>query len=61
MNQAKNSRPAVSAGTWAEFPVTGAISGNGVYSFGTQNNSIDQAIYYSRQRPNFPPQLVIQP
>jgi len=50
---------AVSVGSWVEFDVTSAISGNGLYSFGLKNNSSDVVQYASKEAVN-KPELVIQ-
>lgn len=48
-----------SVGAWIEFPVTAAISGNGIYSFGVKTTSSD-AVYYASQESTNKPQLVIE-
>jgi hypothetical protein len=48
----------VAGGTWAEWNVTSAITGNGVFSFGLQNTSTNSAIFSSGEGAN-PPELVI--
>lgn len=50
---------AVTAGSWMEFNVTNAITGNGVYSFGLKNNSSDVVQYNTKEATN-KPELVIQ-
>jgi PKD repeat protein len=47
----------VSTGTWVEFDVTGAVSGNGTYSLGLRNSG-GSGLYSSREGSN-PPQLVV--
>jgi len=56
---ALSSMGAVSVGTWVEFDVTAAISGDGVYSFGLKNNSSDVVRYTSKEGSN-KPSLIIQ-
>jgi len=46
-------------GSWIEFPVTAAISGNGTYSFGVKTTSSD-AVYYASKESTNKPQLVIE-
>jgi hypothetical protein len=49
------------ANTWAEFDVTAAITGNGVYSFGLRAPSTNDVRYSSKEGPESNrPQLVIQ-
>jgi PKD repeat protein len=48
----------VTIGTWIEFDVSAAITGNGTYSFGITNNSSDSALYSSREGTN-PPELIV--
>jgi hypothetical protein len=49
------------ANTWAEFDVTAAIIGNGVYSFGLRAPSTNDVRYSSKEGPESNrPQLVIQ-
>ena len=50
---------AVSEGTWVEFDVTAAVSGNGTHSFGLSSAS-GNSVMYSSTEGNFPPQLVIE-
>jgi len=50
---------AVSVGSWVEFDVIAAVTGNGIFSFGLTNNSSD-AVYYSSREGSNKPQLVIQ-
>ena len=45
-------------GTWVEFDVTAAVSGNGTHSFGLSSASGNSAMYSSTEG-RFPPQLVI--
>jgi len=45
--------------TWAEFDVTAAITGDGIYSFGLTSNSSDETHYSSKESSNAP-ELVIQ-
>lgn len=49
----------VAAGTWVELDVTSAITGNGIYSFGTKSASTNSARYSSKEGAN-PPELVIE-
>lgn len=49
----------VSVGSWIEFDVTSAVSGNGVYSFALTNNSSNTVGFSSREGANRP-QLVIE-
>ena len=56
---ALSSAGTVSVGSWVEFDVTGAITGNGIYSFGLKNNSSDVVQYSSKEASN-KPELVIQ-
>jgi PKD repeat protein len=50
---------AVAAGTWVEFDVTPAVTGNGTYAFGLGKSSSDSAYYGSRESAH-PPELVIE-
>jgi glucose/arabinose dehydrogenase/PKD repeat protein len=50
---------AVSVGSWVEFDVTSAITGNGSYSFGLKNNSSDVVQYNTKEATNRP-ELLIQ-
>lgn len=52
---------AIGAGSWAEYPVTAAMIGNGIYSFGITTTSSDEAVFRSRQYATHPPELWIQP
>lgn len=66
-----NNRPAFSSGPlgsagaavsgqWVEIDVTAAVSGNGTYSFGIENNSSNNVVYRSSEAAaNYRPQLVI--
>ncbi len=45
-------------GEYIEFDVTAAILGNGIYSFGLQNESRDKVEYFSKES-NTPPQLIV--
>ena len=54
-----SSAGAVSVGTWVELQVTAAISGNGTYSFGLKNNSIN-IVYYTSKEGSNKPELLIQ-
>lgn len=49
---------AVSAGTWVEYDLGGAIAGNGTYSFALTGGSSDHAWFSSGEGAN-PPQLVV--
>ncbi len=49
---------AVALGTWVEFDVTAAVTGNGSYSFGMTSGSTNIAGYSSKEGAN-PPQLVL--
>ncbi|MCB0085416.1 MAG: PKD domain-containing protein, partial [Caldilineaceae bacterium] len=49
---------AINAGQWAEYDVTAAISGNGLFSFGLNTSSSNSAYFSSKEGAN-PPQLVI--
>lgn len=48
----------VATGTWVEFPVTAAITGNGTFSLGMNSSSTNSA-YYSSDEGSNPPQLVV--
>jgi hypothetical protein len=50
---------AVTLNTWVEFPVIGAITGNGTYSFALKNNNSD-IVYYGSLDSSTDPQLVIE-
>jgi hypothetical protein len=51
----------VATNTWAEFDVTNAFNGNGVYNFGIQTSSANDVRYSSREgTASNRPQLVIQ-
>ena len=57
-SNALDNKREISEGTWAEFHVTSAITGNGMYSFvfiADDNNGID----FSSREGNNPPKLVI--
>ena len=49
---------AVTIGTWIEFDVSAAVTGNGTYSFGILNNSTDSALYASRESADSPELIV---
>ena len=49
---------AVTIGTWIEFDVSAAVTGNGTYSFGILNNSSDSALYASRESADLPELIV---
>ena len=49
---------AVTIGTWIEFDVSAAVTGNGTYSFGILNNSSDSALYGSRESADSPELIV---
>ncbi len=49
----------VSSGTWIEFDVTSAITGDGTYSFALQSTSSNSGRYGSKESAN-KPQLVLQ-
>ncbi|MCB9157720.1 MAG: PKD domain-containing protein [Caldilineaceae bacterium] len=49
---------AINADQWAEYDVTAAISGNGLFSFGLNTSSSNSAYFSSKEGAN-PPQLVI--
>src|SRR5207244_12490011 len=51
---------AVAIGQVADFDVTGAIPGDGVYCFAIDTASTDSAIYNSREGSGVPPALVVQ-
>jgi hypothetical protein len=55
---ALGSAGSVSAGNWLELEVTSAITGDGTYSFGLQNNS-SNTVYYSSKEGVNKPELVI--
>ena len=40
---------AVPAGAWQEYDLTGAVTGNGVYSFGVLPNSSNRTVFDSRE------------
>jgi PKD repeat protein len=48
----------VTIGTWIEFDVSAAVTGNGTYSFGILNNSSDSALYSSRESADSPELIV---
>ncbi len=48
----------VTAGTFAEVDVTGAVSGNGIFSFAVSKNTSDRAIYHNKEGGN-PPELIV--
>ncbi|HEU5098254.1 MAG TPA: DNRLRE domain-containing protein, partial [Roseiflexaceae bacterium] len=50
----------VPVNTWAEFDVTAALNGNGVYSFGLRAPSTNDVRYSSKQAASNQPQLIIQ-
>jgi acid phosphatase type 7 len=45
-------------GTWVEFDLTGAVTGNGTYSFQLRNGSTDLVRYHSKEAAN-DPRLVV--
>jgi hypothetical protein len=49
----------VGAGTWAEYDVSAAITGNGTYSFGLYSDSNNRTDFRSRDGASNHPQLVI--
>jgi Glycosyl hydrolase family 26 len=49
----------VVAGAWAEFDLTGAVAGNGTYSFDLAATSSDAATFSSREQRGLAAQLVI--
>jgi PKD repeat protein len=49
----------VVSGTWVEFDVTSAVTGNGTFSFGLGKSSSD-SVYYGSRESAHPPQLVIE-
>jgi glycosyl hydrolase family 26 len=50
----------VPGGAWAEFDVTGAVRGNGTFSFALVATSADAAAFSSREQRGFGPQLVVE-
>lgn len=46
--------------TWVQYDVTGAVSGNGTYSFGMSTTSGNSLYLRSREYPTEKPELVIQ-
>ena len=55
---ALDNKGAISAGTWVEYNVTSAVTGNGTVSFVLAADSTDGVVFSSRQGSQ-PPQLVI--
>ncbi len=66
-----NNKPAFSGGalstvgnvpnnTWAEYDVTGGVSGNGMHSFGIANTDSNSIYMRSREAADHKPELVIQ-
>jgi hypothetical protein len=51
---------AVATNTWIEFDVTAALAGNGMYAFGLQTTSANDARYSSKEASSNQPELVIQ-
>jgi hypothetical protein len=51
---------ACSVGQWVELDLTGAITGNGTYSFEATSGSTNTAQFSSREGSN-PPQMVVVP
>lgn len=47
-------------GTWAEWDVTSAITGDGIYSFAMHSNDSNSALYASSEDTTNPPVLVIE-
>jgi len=47
-------------GTWVEFDVSAAITGNGIYSFAIANGSTNSVLYNSKEAASNRPELVIQ-
>jgi hypothetical protein len=45
---------------WAEYDVTGAVTGNGTFSFGLTTTSSNSLYFYSREAASLRPQLVVQ-
>jgi hypothetical protein len=56
---ALSSVEAASVGSWVEFDVTPAITGDAIYSFGLKTTSSDAVHYHSKEGPN-KPQLVVE-
>ncbi|MCE7938764.1 hypothetical protein DCC79_13045 [bacterium] len=50
----------VANNTWMEFDVTGAVTGEGTFSFGLKNTSTNSGYMYSREAAQDQPQLVIE-
>lgn len=48
----------ITSGTWVEYDVTSAVSGNGTVSFGMTSQSKDSALFSSKEGDN-PPELVV--
>src|SRR5690606_34815436 len=46
-------------GTWVEFDVSAAITGNGIYSFAIANGSTNSVLYNSKEAASNRPELVI--
>ena len=49
----------VASGSWVEFDVSTAITGDGIYSFGLMNAS-SNSVYYSSKEGANPPELVVE-
>ncbi len=58
---ALSDKGAITTGSWAEWDVTAAVTGNGTYSFKLQTVSTDGVDFRSRESVSTPPQLVIEP
>jgi hypothetical protein len=50
---------AVAAGTWVDFDVTSAVTGNGSVAFGL-GKTVAESVYYGSRESAHPPQLVIE-
>jgi hypothetical protein len=50
----------ITLGTWIEYDVTAALTGNGAYSFGIKPRSVDMAEFSSREDSAHAPQLIVR-
>ena len=50
----------VSSGTWVEWDVTSAVTGNGTFSFGLKSTSSNSIYFNSREAASNEPELVVE-
>jgi hypothetical protein len=52
--------PGATSGTWVEFDVTAAITGDGTYSFGLDTASRNRVVYRSKEAVDSGPVLILE-